>query len=88
MQKIQKMQNTQKIQKIQKIQNIQKTNAKKSSQFNDKIASSEEFSLNSLLAVDNSKKKKSKNCSFDSQNKKSKSDTFTKRDSSDLNLLR
>jgi hypothetical protein len=71
----------QKIEKMQKILNNQKIN-EKSSQFNDEIASLKEFSFDSLLKVDDSKKIKNKNRSSDLQNKKS--DTFTRRDSSDF----
>ncbi len=88
--RIQKMQKMQKMQKIlndqkmnaKKILNDQKLNAKKSSQFSDEIASLKEFSLDSLLAINDSKKIKNKDRSSNSQNKKS--DKITRRDSSDF----
>jgi hypothetical protein len=81
MQKMQKILNDQKM-NAKKILNDQKLNAKKSSQFSDEIASLKEFSLDSLLAINDSKKIKNKDRSSNSQNKKS--DKITRRDSSDF----
>jgi hypothetical protein len=84
MKKMQKILNDQKM-NAKKILNDQTLHAKKSSQFNDEIASLKEFSLDSLLAIDDSKNIKNKDRSSSSQNKKS--DKITRRDLSDFEFI-